>query len=110
MSAREKVAEAIWTAYDPELPWSRVKYRRDEFLAMADAAIAAHLEALGENLTRVDIIGESVYEIWADEYAINIQDDGRTMKLFQFGDGCAAKAERDKAFATDVSTRLRGMR
>ncbi|AYQ98282.1 hypothetical protein SEA_CHEWBACCA_58 [Mycobacterium phage Chewbacca] len=52
MTSREKVAEAIWLATVPAVALKGVEFEdmtessRQVFLLMADAAIAAHMEAL----------------------------------------------------------------
>ena len=72
---------------------------------MADAAI----QSIFGLLTRVDIIGDRVHEIWADEWEAPIQDDGQTLKLYQFGDGCDARAERDRALGNELLDAIRGV-
>lgn len=49
------------------------------------------------NVTRIHVIGSTTQEFFADDWEAHFQDDGRTLKLFGFGDGKEAKAERDSA-------------
>ena len=102
---RDKVAEAICNSSLNKWPhWSALdEAQRDAFRRMADAAI----KTIFGRLTRVDIIGDRFYEIWADEWEASIQDDGQTLKLYQFGDGCDAKAERDRVLDRDLMVLIR---
>lgn len=104
---RDEVAEAICNSSLNKWPhWSALdEAQRASFLRMADAAI----KTIFGRLTRVDIIGDRVYEIWADEWEASIQDDGQTLKLYQFGDGCDAKAERDRVLGNELLDVIRGM-
>ena len=56
------------------------------------------------DVTRVVVIGGQVEEFWGDEWYAELQDDGRTLKLFQIGEGHLAKHIRDKALASQFMT------
>lgn len=44
-----------------------------------------------------------VSEYWGDSWAVALQDEGATLKLFGKGDGADAKAKRDAALAQDFN-------
>ncbi|OHT47907.1 hypothetical protein BKG59_05640 [Mycobacteroides chelonae] len=72
------------------------------------AAISAiEKRTIPETVTRVDVIAPKRKEYWSDHWAVSIQDDGRTLKLFAEGDGASAKEEHDIAFAKCISEDLR---
>ncbi|MGL5441685.1 MAG: hypothetical protein ACRDDJ_04375 [[Mycobacterium] stephanolepidis] len=65
-----------------EVPQDFVAYRRRDF---ERTALAEH--AVG-SVTRVVIEKDNVYcEFWADSWIVDIQDGGRTLKLFARGSG-----------------------
>lgn len=55
-------------------------------------------------VTRVHIITElGRYEYWGDSWELELQDDGRTLKMWARGDGEKAKAERVRALGIDFT-------
>lgn len=105
-TVRDKVARAI-NPNDPDIVIRT---------GIADAAIAAHLDALKADgwvmfqpseVTRIDIIGEQrVKEMWADECFAVVQDDGHTLKMFPYGEGRDAQAARAKALVDELKERI----
>lgn len=57
-------------------------------------------------VTRIDVVDQNgVHEFWGDRWEIHLQDEGRTLKLFQKdGYGAAAKAMRDVSLARDFQS------
>lgn len=72
MSARDKVAEAIWRVVVPAAAKSGIEFEqmaessRQVFLLMADAAIAAHMEALKDEGYAVVKLPEPGCDEWGD--------------------------------------------
>ncbi len=64
------------------------------------------LAALLEQVTRIHIIGDNPKEYFADEWVASLQDEGKTLKLFAYGEGTAAKAERDMSLVHDLIVRV----
>jgi hypothetical protein len=61
-------------------------------------------------LPATDIGGREVFEYWADEWVMRLQDDHQTIKLEATGDGMAAKAIRDAALAKDLDVAWQELR
>lgn len=56
-------------------------------------------------VTRVSIVTElGRYEYWGDRWEIDIQDEGRTLKLRARGEGVQPKADRLRALKLDFAT------
>ena len=74
----------------------------------------AGLTALLADVSRVDVIGDKpgmVHEFWADAWMASPQDQGRTLKLFCYGDGDQYRSVRDRALVADLksATASRGL-
>lgn len=57
------------------------------------------------SVTRVTLVGgrgQGCTELWADSWRAEIQDDGRTLKLFPTGNGHEARQERDAALGKEL--------
>ena len=120
----EKVARAIYAQNPAVQPWNGDPYafhesgaghNRSRACKQADAAIYAYQEALKDNgwimfrpedVTRINVIGDTVSEVWADECFAAVQDDGRTLKLFPCGEGKAAQDARAKSLVEDLKTAI----
>lgn len=120
MNAAEVIAAHLWRGdtLGCECGWNWPEERTwfcGEDERIAKAHVAHQLDALREagwvlihpeSTTRVDIIGPGVKEFWADEWAASIQDEGRTLKLFQFGDGHEARADRNKRLVDEINANI----
>jgi len=79
-------------------------------------AILAALDAAGwvafrpSEITRIDIIGERVSETWADECFASVQDEGRTLKLFPYGEGLATQELKAKSLVADLKAAIAARR
>lgn len=75
---------------------------RAQYLALNHAAAEAT-----KSVTRLVVVKDGAYlEYWADHWSVDVQDDGRTLKLFARGDGSAAIETRATEFGEllEVST------
>lgn len=107
------IVSRLREAVDHSEHWSD-DYHQDESLWAVAREAADEIErlqkrAIPETVTRVDVIDPRRGEHWSDHWAMSIQDEGRTLKLFAEGDGKAAKEERNTALAKDISEDMRRM-
>lgn len=89
----------------------QTKVDPSEAQEMADAILAA----LDKNewatfqpaeITRIAVIGDRVWETYADECYAQVQDGGHTLKLFPYGEGIAAQEVRAKALLADLKEKI----
>ena len=58
-----------------------------------------------DTITRVTVVANRGVscEVFADEWEVAIQDEGRTLKLFGKGSGQGPRGERDRALGSDLA-------